>query len=65
MCQQEIYKYLIRQRGKEVSIVDLMRHVPANRGNISRACRKMAQCKEIKVRQVKEGPFTKFLFSIK
>jgi hypothetical protein len=64
MCQQEIYNYLKKKRGKEVTINELMLVIPANRGNISAACRKMAQRKEIRVRPVREGPFTRFLLSI-
>jgi hypothetical protein len=64
MCQQEIYNYLKKKRGKEVTINELMLVIPANRPNISNACRKMAQRKEIKVRAVKEGPFTRFLLSL-
>jgi hypothetical protein len=64
MCQEEIYNYLKKKRGKEVTINELMLVIPANRAGITTACRKMAQRKEIKVRPVKEGPFTRFLLSV-
>lgn len=65
MCQNEVYKYLARNKGKEVSMNELMLVIPTTRSNISRACRKMVQHKEIRIRPVKEGPFTRYLFSVK
>lgn len=64
MCQQQIIKYLEKRKGKEVDINELLRVIPANRGNISRACQRMAKFREIKIRQVKQGPFTRFMFSV-
>ena len=64
MCQQQIINYLEKRKGKEVDINELLRAIPANRGNISRACAKMAKYREIKIRQVKQGPFVRFMFSV-
>lgn len=64
MCQQEVINYLKKRRGKDVDIQELMRVIPANRISISRSCRKLAEYQEIKVKQVRQGPFIKFLFSI-
>ena len=64
MCQQEIIKYLLRKRGKEVDINELLRNIPANRTSISRACRVMGDHREIRIRKVKQGPFVRFMFSV-
>jgi predicted transcriptional regulator len=64
MCQQQIIKYLEKRKGKEVDINELIRVIPVSRANISRACSQMAKYREIKIRQVKQGSFTRFMFSV-
>lgn len=65
MCQDKIIRYLERQKGRQCTIVDLMAVIPANRSNISRACRVMTQNNEVRCERIREGPFTRQLFSAK
>ncbi len=62
MGQQEILKYLIRRPKQEISITELAIKLNIDKTNIARACRRMKD-REIKIRRVKEGPFTRFLIS--
>lgn len=63
MCQDQVFNYLKRKRGKQVDINELMRVIPVSRQNISRACATMIRFKEIKVQQVKTMGGIKYLFS--
>jgi hypothetical protein len=65
MCQDKIIRYLEKQKGRQFTIVDLMTVIPANRGNISRACRTMVEHNEVRCERIREGPFTRQLFSAK
>lgn len=64
MCQEQVIRYLEKKKGQPVDINELLRVIPSNRGNISRACRTMVEHREIKIQKVREGPFTRFLFSV-
>jgi hypothetical protein len=67
MSQSDIIKYLIQQKRRKrenIDIVELIRVIPANRGNISRACRKLRENKEIKSKPIKKGCFVKYVYSI-
>ena len=64
MCQDNIIKYLIKKNGKKVDIVNLCLNIPANRSNISRACRKLREQKEIRYRKVKIEGGIKYVYFV-
>jgi uncharacterized membrane protein len=64
MCQEQIINYLEKRKGREVDINELIRAIPISRAAISRACRRMVKFNEIKIRPVKQGSFTRFMFSV-
>jgi predicted transcriptional regulator len=67
MCQEEILKYLIKNKNREIDIRELITKIPVNRSNISRACNKLRLRGEIKFRLIRNfsrGIPQKYLYSI-
>lgn len=62
MCQQAIIKYLAKKKGKPVDMKELLIKLPANRASLSRSCKKLRECNEIKYKKKKERCYEKFVY---
>jgi predicted transcriptional regulator len=64
MCQEDVIRYLVKNRGKPVTILDLVKVLGIGRASVSTNVGKLIRNKEIKVRRVRQGPSVRFLLSI-
>lgn len=63
MCQSDIIKYLIKRR-KNVDMVELCKNIPVNRANISRACRKLRENKEVRFKKQRIEGGEKYIYFV-
>lgn len=63
MGETEIIKYLIKVKGRPVTLKELSQQTKVNKTNVARACRNLAhrKRKEIKIRKVRQGPYIRSL----
>lgn len=65
MGETEIIKYLVKRNGNPTTLAELSIKLGVNKTNVARACRNLAQRKEIKINKVRQGPCIKFLINLK
>ena len=64
MGETDIIKYLVKKRGSPTTLLELSCKLGVNKTNIARACRQMAERKEIKIKKQKQGQYLRYMVSL-
>lgn len=65
MAQDDIINYLVKRRGRLVTLPEVAAGLKINKTNVCRAVRKLHERKEIMIVRSRQGPFVRFLIGVK
>jgi predicted transcriptional regulator len=64
MGETDIIKYLVKKRGNPATLLELSCKLGVNKTNVARACRNLAERKEIKIKKQKQGQYLRHMISL-
>lgn len=64
MGETEIIKYLVKIRPRPATLLELEKKTKVNKTNVARACRNLAERREIKIKKQKQGQYLRHMISL-